>query len=116
MKSENAARNVSPAPDTRRRVVLIEDDSDISEAIGVPPGQDRFPGSGGTDGKRAGGGASRRRSRALDLNLPGMDGLEACRMIRRQETTAHVPIIMVTARADEVDRILGLEMGRTTTS
>jgi DNA-binding response OmpR family regulator len=47
----------------------------------------------------------------LDLNLPGMDGLEVCRMIRRQQTTAHVPIIMVTARADEVDRILGLEMG-----
>jgi DNA-binding response OmpR family regulator len=40
-----------------------------------------------------------------------MDGLEVCRMIRRQQTTAHVPIIIVTARADEVDRVLGLEMG-----
>ncbi len=47
----------------------------------------------------------------LDLNLPGMDGLEVCRMIRRQETTAHVPIIIVSARAEEVDRVLGLEMG-----
>ena len=47
----------------------------------------------------------------LDLNLPGMDGLEVCRMIRRQTTTAHVPIIIVSARADEVDRVLGLEMG-----
>ncbi len=47
----------------------------------------------------------------LDLNLPGMDGLEVCRMIRRQQTTAHVPIIIVSARADEVDRVLGLEMG-----
>ena len=47
----------------------------------------------------------------LDLNLPGMDGLEVCRMIRRQPTTAHVPIIIVSARADEVDRVLGLEMG-----
>jgi DNA-binding response OmpR family regulator len=40
-----------------------------------------------------------------------MDGLEVCRMIRRQPTTAHVPIIIVSARADEVDRVLGLEMG-----
>ena len=47
----------------------------------------------------------------LDLNLPGMDGLEVCRMIRRQAITAHVPIIIVSARADEVDRVLGLEMG-----
>jgi DNA-binding response OmpR family regulator len=47
----------------------------------------------------------------LDLNLPGMDGLEVCRMIRRQQASAHVPIIIVSARADEVDRVLGLEMG-----
>jgi DNA-binding response OmpR family regulator len=40
-----------------------------------------------------------------------MDGLEVCRMIRRQNTTAHLPIIIVSARADEVDRVLGLEMG-----
>jgi len=47
----------------------------------------------------------------LDLNLPGMDGLEVCRMIRRQQSTAHVPIIIVSARGEEVDRVLGLEMG-----
>src|SRR5262245_27572961 len=47
----------------------------------------------------------------LDLSLPGVDGLEVCRLIRRQTATSHVPIIIVSARADEVDRILGLEMG-----
>jgi two-component system phosphate regulon response regulator PhoB len=47
----------------------------------------------------------------LDLNLPSMDGLEVCRMIRRQSGTAQVPIIIVSARGDEVDRVLGLEMG-----
>jgi len=47
----------------------------------------------------------------LDLNLPDMDGLEVCRLIRRQTATAHVPIIIVSARVDEVDRVLGLEMG-----
>ena len=47
----------------------------------------------------------------LDLMLPGMDGLEVCRRLRADPTTAGVPIIMLTAKADEVDRIVGLEMG-----
>jgi phosphate regulon transcriptional regulator PhoB len=47
----------------------------------------------------------------LDLMLPGMDGLEVCRRLRAQPDTAGVPIIMLTAKADEVDRVVGLEMG-----
>jgi two-component system, OmpR family, alkaline phosphatase synthesis response regulator PhoP len=47
----------------------------------------------------------------LDLMLPGMDGLEVCRRLRAEPTTAGVPIIMLTAKADEVDRVVGLEMG-----
>jgi len=44
----------------------------------------------------------------LDLMLPGMDGIEVCKLLRRQ---SNVPIIMVTARVDEIDRLLGLELG-----
>ena len=47
----------------------------------------------------------------LDLMLPGMDGLEVCRRVRADPATAAVPIIMLTAKADEVDRIVGLEIG-----
>ena len=47
----------------------------------------------------------------LDLMLPGMDGLEVCRRLRADPATAGVPIIMLTAKADEVDRVVGLEMG-----
>ncbi|HWU41523.1 MAG TPA: response regulator, partial [Candidatus Acidoferrum sp.] len=47
----------------------------------------------------------------LDLMLPGLDGLEVCRRLRANETTRAIPIIMLTARAEEVDRILGLELG-----
>jgi len=47
----------------------------------------------------------------LDVMLPGMSGLEVCRLLRADRATAAIPIIMVTARADETDRIMGLEIG-----
>jgi two-component system phosphate regulon response regulator PhoB len=47
----------------------------------------------------------------LDLMLPEMDGLEVCKVLRREAATALVPIIMLTARAAEIDRVLGLELG-----
>ena len=47
----------------------------------------------------------------LDLMLPGMDGLEVCRRVRADPAIAAVPIIMLTAKTDEVDRVVGLEMG-----
>ncbi len=111
--ARDPALAASPAgPDTRRRVVLIEDDGDIAEAICYQLGKAGFrvrvarTGEEGLEFVRKGADLV-----LLDLNLPGMDGLEVCRMIRRQQTTAHVPIIIVSARAEEVDRVLGLEMG-----
>ena len=47
----------------------------------------------------------------LDLMLPEMDGLEVCSRLRRDPVTQAVPIVMLTARGDELDRVLGLEMG-----
>jgi two-component system alkaline phosphatase synthesis response regulator PhoP len=47
----------------------------------------------------------------LDLMLPNMNGLDICRSIRANPETAHLPIIMLTAKADEVDKIIGLEIG-----
>ena len=47
----------------------------------------------------------------LDLMLPKVDGLEICRFLRRDQQTASIAIIMLTAKAEEVDRIVGLEMG-----
>jgi DNA-binding response OmpR family regulator len=47
----------------------------------------------------------------LDLMLPEVDGLELCKMLRRDPATSAVPIVMVTAKAAEIDRILGLELG-----
>jgi len=47
----------------------------------------------------------------LDLMLPGLDGLEICRNLRQRENTRLLPIIMLTARAEEIDRVVGLELG-----
>ncbi len=47
----------------------------------------------------------------LDLMLPGIDGLEVCRLLKQREQTTRVPILMLTARTEEVDRIVGLELG-----
>jgi phosphate regulon transcriptional regulator PhoB len=47
----------------------------------------------------------------LDLMLPGLDGLEVCRRLRGDAATTGLPVIMLTAKADEVDRVVGLELG-----
>jgi len=47
----------------------------------------------------------------LDIMMPEMDGLEVCKILRREPATAKVPIIMLTAKASEIDRVLGLELG-----
>ena len=47
----------------------------------------------------------------LDLMLPGMSGLEVCKALKSDSGTKHIPIIMLTAKSDEVDRILGFELG-----
>jgi DNA-binding response OmpR family regulator len=99
-------------PDTRRTVLVIEDDQDIAEAIGYQLDKAGLrvkscrTGEEGLEAARKGVDLV-----LLDLNLPGMDGLEVCRLLRRQNSTAQLPVIIVSARADEVDRVLGLEMG-----
>lgn len=47
----------------------------------------------------------------LDIMLPGIDGLEVCRQLRREQQTATTPIIMLTAKGDEIDKVVGLEVG-----
>jgi two-component system phosphate regulon response regulator PhoB len=100
------------AAESRRRIVVIEDDRDIADAMSYALERAGFAvriartGEEGLDAVRKGTDLV-----LLDLNLPGMDGLEVCRLLRRQPGSTHTPIVIVSARGEEVDRVLGLEMG-----
>ena len=94
-------------------VLIVEDEVDIRRLIRLHLERDGFR------CRSAGSGTEALRELAaalpdlvvLDLMLPELDGLELCRRIRGDPRSAAVPIIMLTAKADEVDRVVGLELG-----
>ncbi len=107
-----------PATDTQRtatryRVLVVEDDADIRELIRYNLAEEGFTVDEAADGAQALDRMQRRMPDlvVLDLMLPGMPGLEICRRIRSAPATAQMPVLIVTAKGTEVDRVLGLEMG-----
>lgn len=95
------------------RILVVEDDRDIAELIGRYLEKAGFTVELLASGRDALAALVARPPDVLvlDLMLPGVDGLEICRAARAQEKTANIPIIMLTARAEESDRIAGLELG-----
>ena len=96
-----------------KRALVVEDDPDIVELIAHYLRAEGFEVDSAGDGRL---GLERLRGGAfqvviLDLQLPGMDGLAVCAEIRRDPRTRTLPVIMLTARGDESDRIVGLEVG-----
>jgi len=96
-----------------REVLVVEDEPDIRRLVVLHLERDGFRCRTAASGSEA-----LRAVKAaipdliiLDLMLPGVDGLEVCRQLRRDTSTASIPIIMLTAKTDEVDRVVGLEMG-----
>jgi two-component system phosphate regulon response regulator PhoB len=97
----------------RERILLIEDEPDIAEVLQYNLEKEGFQVELASRGD-AGLEAVRRENPELillDLMLPGLDGLELTRLLKRDPATAHLPIVMLTARSEEVDRIVGLELG-----
>jgi len=96
-----------------KRVLLIEDDRDIVELVRYNLEREGFQVAAANDGPRASCKfASRLRTMLLlDLMLPKLSGLEICRDIRRDQALNRLPILMLTARGEEADRVVGLEMG-----
>ena len=95
-------------------IVVVEDDPNIADLLDLYLRQAGYRVLQAGDGERGLELVSTHAPRlvVLDLGLPGgVDGLEVCRRLRSKETTAAVPILMLTARDGEIDRVLGLEMG-----
>src|SRR5436305_5328647 len=96
--------------DRSARILLVDDEHAIQTLLSFPLRKDGYDVVQATDGQAA---LARFAEGSydlvvLDLTLPKLDGLEVCRRIRARST---VPIIMLTARAEEIDKVLGLEIG-----
>ena len=96
-----------------KRILIIEDDRDIVELVRYNLANEGFEVTAVADGSA---GLSVLRKSApdlviLDLMLPKLPGLEVCKEIRRDAALNRLPILMLTARGEEADRVIGLEMG-----
>ena len=96
-----------------RKILIIEDESDVADLLTLNLRKAGFRISTAADG--ASGLQNARDDRPdliiLDLMLPKMSGLEVCRILKSDTATSQIPILMLTAKAEEVDRIVGLEFG-----
>src|SRR6478735_9708326 len=95
------------------RILIIEDEQDVVDLVTLHLRKAGFEISTAIDGAA---GLRKAREEApaliiLDLMLPKMPGLEICKVLKTDPATRHIPIIMLTAKAEEIDRIVGLEFG-----
>jgi two-component system OmpR family response regulator/two-component system alkaline phosphatase synthesis response regulator PhoP len=103
-------KSVTAAP---ARVLVVEDEPNIRELVCLHLGHEGYSCEGVGDGQ-----AALRRAEAepydlivLDLMIPGLDGLSVCRAVRNGRTNRDVPILILTARREEADKVVGLESG-----
>lgn len=96
-----------------KKIVLIEDDADLFALLKYNLEKEGFVLAGAQTGKGAVDLCRRERPDLilLDIMLPDSDGLDICKGIRAHLELAHIPVIFLTARASETDRIVGLELG-----
>ena len=96
-----------------KRVIVVDDEPDIVDLVVYNLAKDGYV----TESARSGTEALKKLREErydmviLDLMLPEMDGLELCRTMKKDPSLSDVPIIMLTARGEEIDRVLGLELG-----
>ena len=96
-----------------KRVLIIEDEKDLAELLAFNLEKEGYAATCVHDGKlgleRAG--ADLPDLVLLDLMLPGLLGTEVCKALRKDPRTSQIPIIMITAKGDEIDRVVGFEVG-----
>src|SRR5580765_3866449 len=99
----------------QQTILIIEDDADIAEGLHYNLKREGFKPVTAESGERGLRLALDEKTKPslilLDLMLPGMSGMELCRRLRRETATEKTPIIMLTAKAAEGDKILGLDTG-----
>src|SRR5438128_7920889 len=95
------------------RVLIVEDEPNIRELVCLHLGLEGYSCEGVGDGQEALGRVEAERFDllVLDLMIPGIDGLALCRAVRNGRTNHDVPILMLTARREESDKVIGLESG-----
>lgn len=93
--------------------MVVEDEPDIRKLVQYNLAQERFKVLEAEDGEQALKILQRDRPHLviLDLMLPGLSGLELCKILRERPETSQLPILMLTAKAGEADKVVGLEMG-----
>ncbi|MDP3111120.1 MAG: response regulator [Thermodesulfovibrionales bacterium] len=96
-----------------KNILVVDDEPDLADLVSYNLKKEGFEVSSASDGEEA-----LKKIRKgnfnliiLDLMLPGIQGMELCRILRNDPKTKHLPIIMLTAKGEDVDKILGLEMG-----
>jgi len=97
----------------KEKVLIVEDEKDIVKMLEYNLKKEGFTTLSVTNGDDALDAAVRHQPELiiLDLMLPGMDGLEVCKALKAERKTANIPVIMLTAKAQESDKIVGLELG-----
>jgi len=97
----------------KQKILVVDDEPEAVELVEFNLKQAGFDVATAADGDEA-----LKKAKAnlpalmvLDLMLPEIDGLEVCKLMRRDTATAKIPILMLTAKASEIDRVLGLELG-----
>ncbi|NTV29098.1 MAG: response regulator transcription factor [Candidatus Omnitrophica bacterium] len=96
-----------------KKILIVEDDKDIARLVRYNLEKAGFACEVAVSGEDAISALLKRPVDlvVLDIMMPGMDGLEVCRVVRQDDKLRHIPVILVTARGEEVDRIVGLELG-----
>ncbi len=97
----------------KEKILIVDDERNIVEALKYALTKEGFRVVVAYDGAKAVELARRELPDAmvLDWMLPEFDGLEVCRMLKQDDRTRHIPILMLTVKSDETDKVLGLEMG-----
>jgi len=98
---------------TNKRILIVEDDKDIVEALRYNLEKEKYAVLTARRGEEGLSLATDVKPNLiiLDIGLPGLNGYEVCRMLRRDAATREIPVLMLTARVAESDKVLGLELG-----